>query len=261
MNKLQLILKYIKYRFIALTKHDIHSPFVFQLLTEVIQDKTVYSVYKEIEILRSELLKNNEEILIEDFGAGSLKTSTKTRLVAEITRNAAKPAKYAQLLYRLVKHFQPQNLLELGSSLGISTAYMAKACPVTKITTIEGSEAIAKLAVANFKSLNLYNVKVITGNFDVQLPLLLVKIPTFDFVFFDGNHRKIPTLSYFESCLQHKHNDSVFVFDDIHWSAEMEEAWEIIQRSPEVTVTIDLFFIGLVFFRKESTKEHFVIRF
>ena len=261
MNKFQLILKYIKYRFTALTKHDIHSPFVYQLLTTVITDKKLSSDYQEIEALRSLLLKNIAEVQIEDLGAGSLKTGTKKRCVAEIARNAAKPAKYAQLLYRLVKHFQPVNLLELGTSLGISTAYMAKANPGTKLITIEGSEAIAKLAVANFNELHLPNIEVITGNFDVQLPLLLQHTPVLDFVFFDGNHRKLPTLSYFENCLQHKHNDSVFVFDDIHWSAEMEEAWEVIKQSPEVTVTIDLFFIGLVFFRKESTKEHFVIRF
>jgi len=261
MNKFQLIFKYIYYRFTAQTKHDIHSPFVYQLLTTVINDKKLKSDYLEIEALRSLLLKNIDEIQIEDLGAGSLKKGTKIRCVAEITRNAAKPARYAQLLYRLVKHFQPANLLELGTSLGISTAYMAKACPATKITTIEGSEAIAKLAVDNFDSLHLPNIKVITGNFDEQLPLLLDKTPAFDFVFFDGNHRKIPTVSYFESCLQHKHNDSVFVFDDIHWSAEMEEAWEIIKLSPEVTVTVDLFFIGLVFFRKASTKENFIIRF
>jgi predicted O-methyltransferase YrrM len=261
MNKFQLIINYLNYRFTAQTKYDVHSPFVFQLLTNVINDKTVLPAYKEIENLRSSLLKNKTEILIEDFGAGSLKGNTKTKTLAEIARNAAKPPKYAQLLYRLVKHFQPDSLLELGTSMGISTAYMAKASPATKITTIEGSEAIAKLATENFSLLNLSNIKVITGNFDVQLPLLLENRHEFDFVFFDGNHRKIPTLSYFESCLKHKHNDSVFVFDDIHWSAEMEEAWEIIKQSPEVTVSIDLFFIGLVFFRKASTKENFIIRF
>jgi predicted O-methyltransferase YrrM len=161
----------------------------------------------------------------------------------------------------LVKHFQPVNLLELGTSLGISTAYMSKASPTKKIITIEGSENIANIAIDNFNRLNISNIQVITGNFDIQLPKLLQNTSTFDFVFFDGNHRKQPTLSYFELCLQHKHNDSVFVFDDIHWSDEMEEAWESIKQSPEVTVTIDLFFIGLVFFRKESTKEHFIIRF
>jgi len=261
MNNLKIIIKYLKYRIAANTKHDIHSPFVFQLLTTVINDKSVFPTYKEIEGLRLILLKNKTEIQIEDFGAGSLKSKTKIRTVAEITRNAAKPSKYAQLLYRLIKHFQPQNILELGTSLGISTAYMAKAAPNSNITTIEGSESIAKIAIDNFNALNISNIQVITGNFDIQLPLLLQNSQKLDFVFFDGNHRKQPTLSYFETCLKHKHNGSVFIFDDIHWSVEMEEAWEIIKQSPEVTVTIDLFFIGLVFFRKESSKEDFIIRF
>ncbi|MFZ4399115.1 MAG: O-methyltransferase [Bacteroidales bacterium] len=261
MNLLQTIINYLNYRFTAQTKYDIHSPFVFELLTNVIQDKKTSADYREIENLRTDLLKNNTVISIEDFGAGSLKGNTKIKTLAEIARNAAKPPKYAQLLYRLVKHFQPANLLELGTSLGISTAYMAKASPATKIITIEGSETIANHAFDNFNTLNLSNVEVITGNFDVQLPLLLENSPDLDFVFFDGNHRKQPTLSYFEICLQHKHNDTVFIFDDIHWSAEMEEAWEIIKKSSEVTLSIDLFFIGLVFFRKESTKENFIIRF
>lgn len=261
MNKVKLILKYLKYRITANNKHDIHSPFVFQLLITVINNKSIFSAYKEIEALRLTLLKNRTEIQIEDFGAGSLKNKTKIRTLAEIVRNAAKPPKYAQLLYRLAKHFQPQNILELGTSLGISTAYMAKAAPNANITTIEGSKSIAKIAIENFNALNISNIDVITGNFDVQLPVLLQNSQKLDFVFFDGNHRKRPTLSYFETCLKHKHNDSVFIFDDIHWSAEMEAAWEIIKQSPEVTVTIDLFFIGLVFFRKESSKENFVIRF
>ncbi|NVN94708.1 MAG: class I SAM-dependent methyltransferase [Bacteroidetes bacterium] len=261
MNNLKLIIKYFKYRITANSKHDIHSPFVFQLLTKVINNKSVLSVFKEVENLRSLLLKDKTEIRIEDFGAGSLKNKTKIKTVAKIARNAAKQPKYAQLLYRLVKHFQPVNLLELGTSLGISTAYMSKASSTNKITTIEGSENIANIAIDNFNRLNISNIQVITGNFDVQLPVLLEHTSTFDFVFFDGNHRKQPTLSYFEACLQHKHNDSIFVFDDIHWSLEMEEVWELIKQSPEVTVTIDLFFIGLVFFRKESTKEHFTIRF
>ena len=150
MNKFQLIFKYVNYRFTAQTKYDIHSPFVYQLLTTVINDKKPLPEFWEIEDFRSLLLKNKNVINVEDFGAGSIKSKTKIRTIAEITRNAAKPAKYAQLLYRLVKYLHPQNLLELGTSLGISTAYMAKASPDTKVYTIEGSEAIAKLAIDNF---------------------------------------------------------------------------------------------------------------
>jgi predicted O-methyltransferase YrrM len=261
MKQLRLLIKYLNYYFTAATKHDIHSPFVFQLLTQAIRKKSSSVDLKEIEKLRSGLLKDKRFISIEDFGAGSSKYNGNMRQIAEIARNQAKSQKYAQLLYRLVNYFQPENILELGTSLGVSTTYMAKAAPKAKITTIEGSGNTAALAAENFKSLKTENIKIIQGNFDVQLPLLLEKTNSLDFVFFDGNHRKLPTLSYFESCLQYKNNNSVFVFDDIHWSAEMEEAWEIIKQSPEVSVTVDLFFIGLVFFRKESSKEHFVIRF
>ncbi|MCX6230580.1 MAG: class I SAM-dependent methyltransferase [Bacteroidetes bacterium] len=261
MSQLSILFKYFNYFVSAKTKHDIHSPFVFQLLTKAIKQKTSATAFTEIEALRNSLLKNKSMITIEDFGAGSRTNNGNSRQICEIAKNQAKSPKYAQLLYRLVEYFQPENVLELGTSLGISTAYMAKAAPNAKITTIEGSESIASMAVENFKSLNIQNISIIKGNFDVQLPLMLENSDPLDFVFFDGNHRKTPTLSYFKSCLKHKNNNSVFVFDDIHWSAEMEEAWEIIKQSPEVSVSVDLFFIGLVFFRKESTKEHFIIRF
>lgn len=261
MNKFIFLLKYIRYRFSAQTKHDIHSPFVFELLTKAINNKTTLTDYNSIEDLRKKLLNDKTLISIEDMGAGSLHSVSKTRSIADITYNSAKPKKYASLLYRLVQYLKPDNILELGTSLGISSAYMAKANPDALVITIEGSENIAHIAANNFRLLNIKNIRQITGNFDTRLAVLLQENKIYDFVFFDGNHRKQPTLNYFQQCLRHKNSQSIFIFDDIHWSSEMEEAWDEIKQSPEVTVSIDLFFIGLVFFRKESTKEHFVIRF
>lgn len=207
------------------------------------------------------LLGNKRTIEVKDFGAGSSVLKTNTRKVKDIVRHSAKPAKYAQLLFRLVNYFQPKTILELGTSLGISTLYLAMANSKTKVISIEGSETIATLARENFKLLNVENIELIIGNFDKVLPAQLQKINCADFVFFDGNHRKTPTLSYYEQCLHYAHNNSVFVFDDIHWSQEMEEAWQTIKQHPRVTITIDLFFMGLVFFKTEQAKEHFVLRF
>ena len=152
--------------------------------------------------------------------------------------------------------------MELGTSLGITTAYLAAANANGKVFTIEGAPAIAKLARKNFDRLNLYNTKLIEGGFDSALPELLDTIKRVDFAFVDGNHRMEPTLRYFQLLLQYADEKTILVFDDIHWSEEMEAAWRQIQQHPAVTCTVDLFFLGLVFLRKDfKTKQDFTIRF
>jgi predicted O-methyltransferase YrrM len=264
-SSFQLAVKYFQYYFAALNGkgHGVHSPFVFDLVTKVLNDKTKYADYGQIEKIRTKLLSSRQLIEVEDFGAGSGKGFSKQRSIGQIASSSLKKPKYAQLLYRLVKYFQPQQVLELGTSLGITTAYLAAAKPAANVITMEGSVSIAEVARQNFQQLGLQNIKTITGNFDDTLPATVNEL-TFhpDFVFVDGNHRKEPTLNYFNQLLSKATANTVFVFDDIHWSREMEEAWKEIQLHESVTITIDLFFIGLVFLRKEQLeKEHFIIRF
>jgi predicted O-methyltransferase YrrM len=252
---------YLVYRFRATNEHGVHSPFVFDLLLSVIYNEHKYYSYEQCEQLRGRMLLSSETLSCIDLGAGSAYGTTIKRKVSQIARNSAKPPKFAQLLFRLVNHFQPESLLELGTSLGLSTAYMASAKKDCRITTMEGCPEIAAVALANFRELDLNNIELRTGNFDDLLPKFLSDQQVLPFVFFDGNHRKEATLSYFSQCLEKADAGSVFVFDDIYWSPEMKEAWELIKSHPKVTVTIDLFHLGIVFFRKEQAKQHFIIRF
>jgi len=198
---------------------------------------------------------------VEDFGAGSTILKNKKRVVRDIAKTSVKPKKYGQLLFRLVHYFELKNILELGTSLGITTLYLAKPDSQTNIITMEGCPQTASLAKKNFSELKCKNINLILGNFDKTLPSALAKMKKVDLVFFDGNHRKEPTLQYFNECLKYAHNDSLFIFDDIHWSVEMEQAWEIIKANKSVTVTIDVFFMGFIFFKKELTKQDFVVKF
>ena len=262
MKQLSFILKYLKYLISSKTAHGIHSPFVFELYNQVIRKNNSYYSFEKIEQLRQRLLYSQKEIEVTDLGTG---TSGK-RTLAQIAERSLKSEKYGQLLFRLANHLRPETILELGTSLGISTAYLASAVPNAKIITIEGCPNISAEAKKNFESLGLKNIETVVGNFDTSLKqtidsILNTQYSILDLVFFDGNHKMEPTLNYFNQCLSQAHNDSLFIFDDIHWSDEMEEAWEEIKKSPKVTVTIDLFFIGLVFFRKEQAKENFVIRY
>ena len=257
MNKIKFILKYISYYLKAKTKHGVHPPFLYHLVTEVINDKKNYASYKNAEAYRASLLKNKQEIYCEDFGTGT----SENRKIAKIAKHSAKSPKYAQLLYRLVKELKPANILELGTSLGVSTTYMALANPEANIRTIEGSEDIAYIANQGFVKNNITNIAVINNNIDMVLKNTLAEMSSVDLVFFDGNHQREATRNYFEKCLQYHHNNTVFIFDDIHWSNEMEGAWNYITAKPEVTLSLDLFFMGIVFFRKELSKENFSIRF
>ena len=261
MKKLHSLVYYLIYWVKSTNEHGVHSPFVFDILNQVIYNKTPYYAYEKIEQLRAELQNNYKTLNINDLGAGSTRGNSKQKSIASIANYAAKPKKYGQLLFRLVNYFQPEIILELGTSLGITSSYLAIANSKSKVISIEGSAEIAQQAENNFKSLDIKNINLIMGNFDEQLPILLNQQKILDFVFFDGNHQKAATLKYFNICLAHTTEKSVFVFDDIYWSKEMTEAWEEIKRHPKVTVTIDLFFIGLVFFRKEQAKQHFIIKF
>ena len=174
-------------------------------------------------------------------------------------RNASKPHSVSKILFEIVNYFPIQNSIEIGTSLGISTLYIAHAKKNTPVYTLEGCPETAKIAQENFKNHQLNNIQLIQGNFNATLQPLVNSLTQVDFVFFDGNHQKQPTINYFEICLQKAHEKSVFVFDDIHWSEEMEQAWAYIKNHPKITVTIDLFWIGIVFFRTEQVKEHFII--
>ncbi|NSL90591.1 O-methyltransferase [Chitinophaga solisilvae] len=254
--------KYFRYYFTAGGRHDVHSPFVYALIEDVLRDKYKHPAFGEIEQLRKQLLASRETLRVTDLGAGSLISAGNERKVSDITRYAAKQPKFGQLFYRLIQYLQPQTMLELGTSMGLSTAYMAKAAPAARVFTIEGCPNIAARAAKNFEALQLHNITQVTGNFDTVLPEVLHRIGQPDWVYIDGNHRKEPTLAYFEQCLQHIHEYSVLIFDDIHWTPEMEAAWHTIQENSQVTMTIDLFFIGLVFFRKDfKIKQHFTLKY
>jgi predicted O-methyltransferase YrrM len=267
-SRLRLAQKYLYYYCTASNGkgHGIHSPFVFDFVQQVLNDKRDFPAYSLIEDLRRRLLNDNTLLEVEDLGAGG----PPRRAIADIARHAAKSKKMGQLLFRIARHYHPTKMLELGTSLGLSAAYLASgaasqtasgASP-SNLLTIEGSASITKVAAANFKSLGLSNIKIRTGNFDDLLDGAIDKPGSVDLVFIDGNHRREPTLRYFNALMSRVSRPAVLIFDDIHWSAEMEEAWATIRADPRSMLTVDLFFLGLIFLRDEfKVKQDFTIRF
>jgi predicted O-methyltransferase YrrM len=337
-SPVRLAWKYLQYYFTAANGkgHGIHSPFVFDFVTRVLNDRGPYPAWAAIEELRGRLLRDHRLLGIEDMGAGSARDRSRERSsleadapcggmegyrssleagalsegwrdtggaagagmgvpdersgprmrmrkISDIARRAAKPPKLGQLLFRIARHYQPATVLELGTSLGLSTAYLATGAPRARVISMEGSGPIIETAAENLRSLGV-DAELLRGNFDVLLEPLLERIGiacsssrsalaerggklpaaagSVGLAFVDGNHRYEPTLRYFHLLMAHMSAPAVLIFDDIHWSADMEKAWAAIRADPRVYMTIDLFFIGLVFLRDEfKVKQDFTIRF
>ena len=251
---------FLVYLFRAGNAHGLHSPFVFDLYTNTIRAKSTEPEFARIETLRKRLLRDRRKINIQDFGAGSKINANRERELRDIARHSQKPRRLARLLFRLVQRFRPVTVFDLGTSLGLTTLYFAKAAPDARIFTFEGCPETANVARQHFRELHGANVETVVGNLDETLPSAVAAVERLDFAFFDANHRYEPTVRYFETCLTKAHADTLFIFDDIHWSPDMEKAWKYIQAHPRVTLTIDLFFIGLVFLKKTGPKQHFVLR-
>lgn len=251
---------YLKFLQKSSNQHGVHSPFVFNLVTKCFYDITKHPQYQVLKNYRKSLLQNQNTIEVTDFGVGSKIFKSNNRPIAKIAATAGISSKNAQLLFRMVHYFQPRNILEIGTSLGLATAALALGNPKAKVITLEGCPETSKVANQQFEKFNLKNVESTIGEFGQILSSSDIRRLTFDLIYFDGNHQKEATLKYFEMLLPTINNDSVWIFDDIHWSEDMEMAWETIKKNPLVTVSIDTFQWGIVFFRKEQQKEHFVIR-
>jgi len=252
--------KYLQYRLNAKDEHSIHSPFVFKLYTEVITNKDGYYAFDELNKIRKQLANNQQSIEVVDLGAGS-KKMTSIRKIADIAKYSVAQKKYSELLFRLTNYFKPETVLELGTSLGLSALYMAQASPKTAIISVEGCPNTHGFAQKLITSSGIKNIEAVNQSFDDAFATTL-QHKKFDLVYIDGNHKYEATLKYFNELLKSTNENSVLIFDDIYWTPDMTKAWEEIKANPAVTLSIDLYKVGLVFFRKENKqKEHFCLKY
>lgn len=253
------IKKYIAYRLNAGNAHGLHSPFVYKLYTEAIASKHSFYAYSELDNIRKQLLQNETIIEVHDLGAGSYKMNRR-RKVSAIAKYSIIQKKYGELLFRLIDFFKPTYVLELGTSLGISSLYMSKARSEAKIISVEGCADTFAFAKELLQKNKAKNIQLVNSSFEDFFHKPPAK--KFDLVFIDGNHTYEATLGYFHLLEKHTHENSVLIFDDICWSEGMAKAWEEIKKDSNVTLTIDLYKAGLVFFRKENKqKENFVLKY
>jgi predicted O-methyltransferase YrrM len=263
-NKIYIqITAYIEYLFKATSRkgHGIHSPFTFDFVVLVLNDKTGYKAYNTIEKYRKFLLADHIKIHVNDFGAGSRASVSGIRSVAVIARNTSVNRKFGRLLFRLCHHYKPDLIIELGTSLGIGTSCLAHGNPQAKVITVEADQKIARLAMEGFTAQGLTNIQSVVALFDEILPALLPSSPGKTLVFIDGNHNRPAVLKYAEFFLSKLPDGSIIIVDDINWSSDMQQAWKDLQENKKIAVTVDLFRLGIVFIKRDFFKENYTIRF
>ena len=249
---------YIKFILSATNQHGVHSPFIYNFVTKCLYDKTKYADYRLINNYRQKLKSSDKILQVIDHGEGSKSLNSTKRHVNRMVNVSSSSKKEAHLLYRLSQYFILSTILELGTSLGVGTYAMALSNKLTNVTSIEGCKNTSEFAQSNLNKLEVENVDFQIGEFSQVIPNLSQSF--FDCIYFDGHHNKNATIAYFEMLLPKTDNNSVFIFDDIYWSKGMTEAWQHIKNHESVSVTVDCFHLGFVFFRKEQAKEHFKIR-
>ncbi|MBY0435891.1 MAG: class I SAM-dependent methyltransferase [Cyclobacteriaceae bacterium] len=232
--------------------HSIHSPFFFDLYSKTVRVKR--SPLPKIESLRQSLLKNETALAVEDLGSGKAVTK---KTLGSIAETSLSPADFSLFYLDLLHYCNAHRVVELGTSLGVNTLYLAQKKDA-RIFTFEGSHAIANVALTNFEWAEQKNIELIEGNIDSTLPRFLESTAKVDFAFIDANHRQAPTLRYFHQLTRRVTEKSVIVIDDIHRSEEMEKAWLEIRQDTLVYGSVDLFRCGLLFFDPNITKQHFV---
>jgi predicted O-methyltransferase YrrM len=250
--------RYFNYRLKAYSAHGIHSPFVYGFITSLLRDRTPFYAFQAIESTRSKMLLSKAVINKTDFGTG--RRSGKTA-ISRLAKNDLLPSHYGQLLFRMIHHFRPNTILELGTSLGITTLYLSMPSHSARVITLEGCPETAAVANSNFERLRMANITTKVGEFSTTLPEALNQLRKLDFLYLDGNHSCQPTLDYFAQSLPFCHENSIVVFDDIHLNPGMESAWKRIKEHPQVSISIDLFKLGIVFFRTGVLKQHFILKF
>jgi predicted O-methyltransferase YrrM len=233
-----------------------NNALLHKFASNVMDERKKYYAFAALELIRSRNELNNSEIFVTDLGAGSKTLKSNQRKVSDIAKKSLKKSKFAEMLFRLVQNYNCNQVLELGTSLGITTAYLAKANKSGVVTTIEGCSEISKLARQNLKDLDCGNVDVITGDFDTVLPSLLPKMNPIDLLFIDGNHSEDATLRYFELCKPYLSDSAIVVLDDIHWSRGMHSAWEKALKNEKVGMSIDVFEMGILFMYGSKTKTY-----
>jgi predicted O-methyltransferase YrrM len=238
-------------------EHSIHSPFFFDFYEKVILNKNHLAGFDDIEAVRKKLLQSTQEIEVKDLGAQSKHFANERRPLSKVAKTSISPKPLCELLSRLIHYMGATSVVELGTSAGITTLYLAKQ-PNTKVVTFEGNLELIKIALTHFDYFETPNIKLIEGNLDSTLADYLQNPAKIDFALMDANHRYEPTLRYFNLLAKRMAEKGIIVLDDIYHSPEMANAWKELSRHDLVYGSADLFRCGILFFDPALNRQHYV---
>ena len=251
MNHLYPICSFLSYYAKSITKYKVHSPFVYDFIENIFEKTTYLPPLSQIERERKNLLKDQRIFSKIDFGAGSKKGKNALRMVSEEAKHSLTPAWQCRFLFNLVQHYKPENMVELGTSLGISTLYQALGNPKARFWSIEGNHFIHTQAKRTIEKFELEIPPILLlGSFRQHLKTCLDQLGQLDYIFIDGDHQSKSLLDYYQICSSYLHQDSIMIIHDINWSKDMQDGWQRICKEEAVTLSINLYYLGILFFRK-----------
>lgn len=240
---------------------NIKDDLLQQFCLKIMQNIDYQEDFQLLESIRTDLLRNESELEIVEFGAGSSFGNKPYKRIKDIAKQQLSNPYQLQLLYHMIRYNDSKHIIELGASLGLSSLYLAKAAPKGMVNSFEGNPHFITFIKEQMHAQQVKNINLIPGNFDTTLIDFCKQKQRIDFAFIDGNHRSKPTIQYFEAILPHLHEKSIVVFDDIHWSKDMYQAWQTIQKHPKVQVSLDMYVMGIILFDQELfEKNHLKIR-
>jgi predicted O-methyltransferase YrrM len=248
---------YVSHWLHVVNEHSIHSPFFYDFYAKVIKGKSDPTEFADVEKLRDNMLHNRTEVYTNDFGAGSKTLKKEKHTLEDIAATCLNSEEYALLFNRLLHYIEAKRVVELGTSLGITTLYVAKKRDC-HVSTFEGSHSMINVALTNFEYLDVTNIELIEGNIDTTLPVFLENPAKLHFVLMDANHQYEPTIRYFNLLTRRMADKGIIVIDDIHWSPGMQKAWDELRHHELVYGSVDLFRCGLLFFDPTLNKQHYV---
>ncbi len=231
----------------AQTRYDVHSPFLGELVEGVFRNRGHKPIFDAIENQRAIYQNCEKRIKKSELGAGSQVLASAEVKISQLARSALAPAWQGRLYHHLTHHFKPSKILELGTCLGISTAYLFSGSPSSEMISIEGDEILASMAMRTLKTLFGTSAPAVChGTFAAQLPEVLEKLAPIDLVLIDGDHTYASTLNYVHQITPFLSADAIIILHDIHWSSDMHDAWLEIKSSPTFNLALDIFVLGLL---------------
>lgn len=262
LKKISLLIKYLNFCISSKSKYGIHSPAIYSLISQDLKSVIDNSILEIFRNNRDELYSNRRVIEVSHFRNNRNKITYYIEMnrIRSLARKISLNKRDGELLFRLIRKYKPETIIELGTGFGLSTLYMAVANPQSKIYTFEGCANKAEVASSIFRRNELMNISLLTGIFDKLLRPLTVQLTSVDFAFIDGDHTSKGMLNYFDILLPKCTEKTILVFHDIHWSTDMENGWKQLISAPEITATLDFFTLGVVFFDKKMSKQNSKIR-